>query len=183
MNRDIISKTPGGERILIGVILFVFGTLLFKATEFQVILPIRMVFAALAFFGIVQLGRGVIAWKYTDHKAFAENRSKQNLFVDVPIKNQEFGILHRIEDALIELVRTSKTVSIEVHSVDTANNIGTIHLCGKEADAMYVHVYATLARFALPNGIHLFPKPGQPIDTEINGKRVLMDIAKMEVHL
>lgn len=183
MNRDIISKTPGGERMLIGVILFVFGIILFKASEFQITLPIRMIFAAISLFGAIQFGRGVIAWKYSDRKAFAKDWQKQNLFVDVPIKNQELGILHSIEDALIELVRTSSTIQIEVHSVDTANNIGTIHLCGREADAMYAHIYATLARFALPGGVHLFPKPGRPIDTEINGKRILMDIAKMEVQL
>ena len=80
-------------------------------------------------------------------------------------------------------MRTSTAIKIDVHSVDTANNIGTIHLCGRSADAMYAHVYATLARFAPPGGIHLFPKPGRPIDTELNGKRILMDIPKMEVQL
>ena len=61
--------------------------------------------------------------------------------------------------------------------------MGTIHLSGREADAIFTHVYATLARFALPNGIHLFPKPGQPIDTAIHGKRVLLDMPKTEVML
>ena len=91
MNRDIISKTPGGERMLVGVILIVFGALLYKATEFQITLPVRMVFAALAFFGLVQLGRGLVAWKYTDREAFAESRIIQNLFVDVPLKGSGTG--------------------------------------------------------------------------------------------
>jgi len=101
--------------------------------------------------------------------------------LDIPIREGNYEILHEIEDALIEFIRNSKSVEIDLHSIDKANNMGTINLRGRDADAMFAHVYATLARFATPNGLHLFPKPGHAIDTEIHGKRLLMDLPSLEI--
>ncbi len=182
-NKDRISRTPGGEQMLAGVLVFGFGLLAYQGLQYQLGNIGTLVLLVVMGYGAVLLGRGIYLWKYSDHAAFAEGLRKENLFVDVPLKNLEVSILHVIEDALIDLVRTSKSIRIDIHSVDTANNMGTIHLSGREADAMFAHIYSTLARFALPNGIHLFPKPGQPIDAAIHGKRVLLDMPKTEVIL
>ena len=183
MNKDRIAKTPGGEQMLAGALVFAISFLAYHGLKYQLGAFGTLFLGACMLFGAIKLGRGLFFWKYGDHTAFAESLQKENLFVDVPLKEMEVSTLHTIEDALIELVRNSKKIRIDVHSVDTANNMGTIHLSGREADAIFTHVYATLARFALPNGIHLFPKPGQPIDTAIHGKRVLLDMPKTEVML
>ena len=181
MNNDRISKTPGGEQMLYGVIICGLGALLYSAFEYQLGNITRYILLGGILYGAVLFGRGVYAWKYTDPKAYAAERNRENLLVDVPIREQDYKILHEIEDALIELIRNSKSVEIDLHSIDKANNMGTINLHGQNADAMFAHVYATLSRFALPNGLHLFPKPGQPIDTEIHGKRLLMDLPSLEI--
>ncbi|MEM7289986.1 MAG: hypothetical protein AAF412_06405 [Pseudomonadota bacterium] len=183
MNKDRISTTPGGERMLIGGIAFGLAFLGFHGLRYQLGDVGTLAIFAVMTYGAIQFGRGVFDWKYADRKKFAAQLNEEHLFVDVPLKDLEISTLHRIEDALFELIRSSKTIEINLHSVDKANNIGTIHLSGKQADAMYVQIYATLARFALPNGIHLFPKSGRPIDTEIHGKRVLLDMPKTEVQL
>ena len=183
MNKDRIARTPGGEQMLAGAVVFAIAFLAYHGLKYQIGNLGTLVLAAVMMMGAIQMGRGLYMWKYGDHKAFAENLTRENLFVDVPLKDMQVATLHQIEDALIELVRNSKRIHIDVHSVDTANNMGTIHLSGREADAMFTHVYATLARFALPNGVHLFPKPGQPVDTAIHGKRVLLDMPKTEVIL
>lgn len=181
MNNDRISNTPGGEQMLMGGIVFGLALLCYQAFEYSLGDLGKLVLLAAMMFGAAQLGRGIWAWKYSDRKTFAEERLRQNLFVDIPIREGNYEILHEIEDALIELIRNSKSVEIDLHSIDKANNMGTINLHGRDADAMFAHVYATLAKFAMPNGLHLFPKPGHPIDTEIHGKRLLMDLPSLEI--
>lgn len=169
--------------MLIGGIAFGLAFLAFHGLRYQLGDIGKLVIFAIMAYGAIQFGRGLFDWKYADRKKFTAQLNEENLFVDVPLKDLEVSILHRIEDALFELIRSSKTIEINLHSVDKANNIGTIHLSGKQADAMFAQIYATLARFALPNGVHLFPKSGKPIDAEIKGKRVLMDMPKTEVLL
>lgn len=174
MNNDRIANTPGGERILIGMIVLGLSLLVFAAYRYQLSDLARMIIFGAMVYGAVQLIRGLWAYKYADRKAFAVERNNENLFVDLPLENNGPQVMHKIEDALIEVIRNSQTLKINLHSVDTINNIGTIHLSGKQADAIFSHVYSTLARFAIPEGIHLYPKPGQPIDPELRGKRVLL---------
>ncbi len=181
MNNDRISKTPGGEQMLSGAIIFGFGAVLYSSLEYQVGDITKYILLAGMMYGAVLLGRGVWAWKYTDRKVFDAERTRQNLFIDVPIREGNYKILHEIEDALIELIRNSKSVEIDLHSIDKANNMGSINLHGRDADAMFSHIYAILAPFATSNGLHLFPKPGQPIDTEIHGKRLLIDLPSLEI--
>ena len=181
MNNDRISNTPGGEQMLMGGIVFGLSLLCYQAFQYSLGTLGQLVLLAAMMFGAAQLGRGIWAWKYADRKTFAEQRHTQNLLVDIPIREGNYEILHEIEDALIEFIRNSKSVEIDLHSIDKANNMGTINLRGRDADAMFAHVYATLARFATPNGLHLFPKPGHAIDTEIHGKRLLMDLPSLEI--
>ena len=183
MNNDRISNTPGGERMLYGGIAFALALVAYQGLRYELGAFGQFVLIGFMAFGAVQFGRGVFEWKYGDRERFARLKTGENLFVDIPLKNRELTLLHKIEDALIELIAGSKNVKIELHSVDKANNMGTIHLRGEQADAMFAHVHATLARFALPNGLHLFPKPGAPIDTEIRGKRLLLDLPGTEVVL
>ena len=181
MNNDRISKTPGGEQMLMGGIVFGLSLLCYQAFEYSLGDFGKLVLLAVMMFGAAQLGRGIWAWKYTDRKVFDAERARENLYVDIPIREKNYEILHEIEDALIELIRISKSVEIDLHSIDKANNIGTINLHGRNADAMFAYVYETLGRFATPKGLHLFPKPGHPIDAEIHGKRLLMDLPSLEL--
>ncbi len=181
MNRDIISRTPGGERMLVGAILFGFGLILFKATEFQFALPIRVIFAALGAFGLVQLARGVITWKYADRSAIDRSDALENLLIDVPLTVGDTGKLHRIEDALIDAFRSDNSVIINDHVIDRPNEIGTIHLSGRSSDELYRKVHAPLCRVTRQPDVPIFPKFGQRIDPEIGGKRVLLDVRKMEL--
>lgn len=181
MNNDRISNTPGGEQMLAGAIVFGLAFLFYQAFHYSVGDLGKLVLLGVMLFGAAKLGHGVYLWKYKDRKVFAEERASQNLLVDVPIRENNYAILHEIEDALIELIRNSKSVEIDLHSIDKANNMGTINLHGRDADAMFAYIYATLAKFAMPNGLHLFPKPGQPIDTEIHGKRLLIDLPSLEL--
>ncbi len=167
--------------MLMGGIVFGLSVLCYQAFEYSLGDLGKLVLLASMMFGAAQLGRGIWAWKYTDLEEFDAERSRQNLFVDVPIREGNYEILHEVEDALIEFIRSSKSVEIDLHSIDKANNMGTINLHGRDADAMFAHIYSTLARFATPNGLHLFPKPGSPIDTEIHGKRLLMDLPSLEI--
>lgn len=183
MNNDRISNTPGGEQMLVGVIVLSLSIVFYNAAKYSLGTLPKLLFFAAMIYGGVQIGRGLWAWKYQDRESFNAERSRQNLLVDVPVRDGNYEILHEIEDALIALIRTSKSVEIDLHSIDKANNMGTINLHGRDADAMFAHVYATLARFATPNGLHLFPKPGQPIDTEIRGKRLLIDLPSLEISL
>ena len=169
--------------MLSGAIIFGFGALLYQAYQYELGGFLKYTLLAGMLYGAVLLGRGVYSWKYTDRKTFDAERTRENLYVDVPIREKNYEILREIEDALIELIRTSKSVEIDLHSIDKANNMGTINLHGRDADAMFAHIYATLARFATPNGLHLFPKPGHPIDAEIHGKRLLMDLPSLEISL
>ena len=181
MNNDRISRTPGGEQMLSGALMFGFGAVLYTSLEYQVGDITKYIFLAGMIYGAVLFGRGIWAWKYTDRAEFDAMRSRQNLFVDIPIREGNYEILHEVEDALIEFIRTSKSVEIDLHSIDKANNMGTIILHGRDADAMFAYVYSTLAKFTTPNGLHLFPKPGSPIDTEVHGKRLLMDLPSLEI--
>lgn len=181
MNNDRISRTPGGEQMLSGAIIFGFGAVLYTSLEYQVGDITKYIFLAGMAYGGVLLARGIWAWKYTDRTEFDALRSRQNLFIDIPIREGNYEILHEVEDALIEFIRNSKSVEIDLHSIDKANNMGTINLHGRDADAMFAHVYSTLAKFTTPNGLHLFPKPGSPIDTEVHGKRLLMDLPSLEI--
>ena len=172
MNNDRISRTPGGERILQGGITTVLALMVWLGLRFELGPYVKTIVFAVMAFGFVQLVRGVIDWKYTDKAEFLANQRKHNLLIDVPILENDKGDLHRIEDALIEQIRNAKTIEIEIHSIDTANNVGTVHLIGRNADAMFAQIYATLARFAKQGGLNLFPPQGQDIDPEIWGKRV-----------
>lgn len=180
MNNDRISNTPGGERILFGAVAFGFSLAIYAGLRYELgTFGAILVFSFMAI-GAVQLVRGLFEWKYADRRAFANSRRKQSLLIDVPINGDDKRALHAIEDALIDLIRVSKTVDIEMHSIDTANSVGTIHLVGANADAMFAHVYSTLARFAKPSGLNLFPPQGQDIDTETHGKRVFIVLQDRE---
>jgi len=183
MNNDRISNTPGGEQMLAGAIVFLVALLFYQGFRYSLGDLGQLVVLGFMLFGAAKIGHGIYLWKVTDPETFAQERGMENLLVDVPIREGNYEILHEIEDALIELIRNSKTVEIDLHSIDKANAMGTINLHGRNADAMFAHVYATLARFAVPNGLHLFPKPGQPVDTEIRGKRLLMDLPSLEISL
>lgn len=180
MNNDRIAQTPGGERMLIGGIALAIALSLWFGLQYHLgTIGKMVVFAALAI-GVVQLGRGLFEWKYTERRAFASKRRKQNLLIDVPISGGNNRTFLAIEDALIDLIRNSKSVDIEMHRIDTANKVGTVHLTGSNADAMFAHVYATLARFTKTSGLNLFPSQGQDIDTEIYGKRVFLVLQEKE---
>jgi hypothetical protein len=183
MNNDRISNTPGGEKMLVGGIVLGLSLVFYNAVKYNASISTKLFFMATMAYGAVQLGRGIWAWKYADRESFNAERSRQNLLVDIPIRDGNYEILHEVEDALIDLIRISKSVDIDLHSIDKANNMGTINLHGRDADAMFAYVYATLAKFATPNGLHLFPKPGHPIDTEIHGKRLLIDLPSLEISL
>jgi len=183
MNNDRISNTPGGEQMLAGGVIFILALLFYQGFRYSLGDLGQVLVLGFMLFGAAKLGHGVYLWKVTDRQRFAEERHAENLLVDVPIREGNYEILHEIEDALIELIRNSRTVEIDLHSIDKANAMGTINLHGRNADAIFAHVHATLARFAVPNGLHLFPKPGQPIDTEIRGKRLLMDLPSLEISL
>ena len=183
MNNDRISKTPGGERMLVGVIVLCFGILVYSAARFHIANWIEYLLFAVIAYGAIQFVRGLFQWKYTDHGLFARLLQQQNLYIDIPLANSDVTTLHVVEDALIEALRNSRRVSIKGHTVDTVNNVGTIHLHGGQADAVFSQIFAVLGQFSLPGGLHIFPKQGQQIDTAINGKRVLMDMPKAEVIL
>ncbi|KAG1702683.1 Methylcrotonoyl-CoA carboxylase subunit alpha, mitochondrial [Nymphon striatum] len=144
--------------MLSGAIIFGLGVLLYSALEYQLGDITKYILLAGMVYGAVLLGRGAYAWKYTDRQTFDAERRHENLFVDVPIREQNYKILHEIEDALIEHIRNSKSVEIDLHSIDKANNMGTINLHGKDADAMFAHIYATLARFASGDNTIMFSK-------------------------
>ncbi len=174
MNNDRISNTPGGERMLLGGIVFGLALAGYAGLQYELGFVGRIItFGAMAF-GLVQLVHGVIEWKYTDPAKFAADKPLENLFVDVPLAGRGLEALHAVEDALIDLIRVSKSTAIHLHSIDTANNVGIIHLTGRSADAMFTHIFSTLATFAKPDGLKLFPPAGQQIDTELHGKRVML---------
>ena len=172
MNNDRISRTPGGESMLQGGILLALGFIAWLGLRYELGSLGKGVIILIMAFGALQLLHGLVKWKYTDREIFAAQQRKHNLLIDVPILENDKGDLHRIEDALIEQIRNAKTIEIEIHSIDTANNVGTVHLIGRNADAMFAQIYATLARFAKQGGLNLFPPQGQDIDPEIWGKRV-----------
>lgn len=182
MNNDRISNTPGGERMLFGAIVLGFAFMAWQGLRYELGTFGHWFLVVLMGVGAVQFVRGVIDWKYTSRETFLATKAMENLFVDVPLTGQPADILHAIEDALIELIRNSSSVEIKMQSIDTANNMGTVHMTGRNADAMYMHVFATLSRFTTRDGLHLFPNPGQPIDTEIHGKRLLMDLPGKELN-
>ncbi len=181
MNNDRISNTPGGEQMLVGGIILVLALVFYQGFKYSLGDLSQLILLGVILYGAVIFGRGLWTWKYADRKEFDAARSRQNLFVDVPIREDNYEILHEIEDALIMLIHSSKSVEIDLHSIDKANNMGTINLHGRDADAMFAHIYSTLARFTTANGLHLFPKPGQAIDAEIHGKRLLMDLPSLEI--
>ena len=181
MGKDIISRTPGGERILVGAILLLFGVVLFKATEFKLGLPIRMMFAAIGAFGVVQVVRGLITWKYADRNALEKLVLSENLLIDVPLKEGNPKHLHLIEDTLINALRTDGDVIINNHAMDRPNAVGTMYLSGESADELYRKVHAPLCRVTRQPNVPIFPKFGQRIDPEIGGKRVLLDVRTMEM--
>ncbi len=181
MNDDQISNTPGGERMLLGGIVLGFTYVAWHGLRYELGTTGKTVVCALAAYGVFQLFRGVVAWKYTDRRAFEAAREKEHLLIDVPLIEGNRDALNAIEDALVELIENSKNIDIEMQSIDWANEMGTIHLRGKSADAIYMQVYATLAKFAGHDGLVLFPKPGQPIDTEIHGKRLMVGLPGRKV--
>ena len=77
MNNDRISKTPGGEQMLSGVIIFAFGALLYRAFQYELGDFVRYILLAGMLYGAVMIGRGIYAWKYTDRKAFAAEYNNQ----------------------------------------------------------------------------------------------------------
>ena len=181
MNDDRIANTPGGEQMLIGAIVFGVAFATYQGLKYElgnfgtVIITLAMAI------GAAMIGRGLYQWKYADRSAFEAKRHTQHLYIDIPLRDQDLTLLHKIEDALIERIRGSKSVSIELHSVDAANDMGTIHLIGREADAMFAFTYSALAPFALPDGLRIFPRQGMPIDTEIHGKRVMVSLLSVEL--
>ena len=181
MDLDHIFKTPGCDRLLAGAIIFGLGLLVYKAFEYQMGIFLEITCLLVMAYGAIKFGHGLFTWKYAHRDEFLGKRSKENLLVDIPLNGKDTSMLLTIEDALIEQVRNSNLLSHDGHSIDAPNEMGTIHLCGLQADAMFAQVYATLSRFALPNGLHLFPREGQPIDTVINGKRVLIDLPSLEL--
>jgi hypothetical protein len=181
MNNDRIANTPGGERMLWGAIALAIAVFAYAGLRYELGQIGRVVLLVIFTYGLYQFGRGLVEWKYSDPKDFVASKARENLYVDIPLKGQPAETLNIIEDALIQLIRSSKSVAIKMQSIDTANNVGTVHLTGMNSDAMYAHVFSTLAPFVTKNGLHLFPKPGQPIDTEIHGKRLLLDMPSREL--
>ncbi|MDJ0612693.1 MAG: hypothetical protein QNJ29_03390 [Rhizobiaceae bacterium] len=181
MNNDRISNTPGGERMLLGGIVLGFAYVAWHGLRYELGIIGNVFFGALAAYGAVQLFRGIVAWKYIDRETFEAAREKEHLLIDVPLINGNRDALNAIEDALVALIESSRNIEIEMQSIDWANEMGTIHLRGKSADALYAHVFSTLARFAGPTGLVLFPNPGMPIDTEIHGKRLMVGLPGRKV--
>lgn len=181
MNNDPLSNTPGGNQIVAGVIIFVFGCVAYQAFRFQMGDLSKLILIAVMAYGAAKVGRGLYQYKYTDRKLFSFLRQRENLFIDVPLRDHDTGMLHAIEDAVLLSVGKSNRIKIYGHTIDAPNKIGTIHLYGGQADAMFAQVYATLAKFTVSGGVHIFPKQGQRIDAAIKGKRVLMDLPRREV--
>jgi len=181
MNNDRISNTPGGEQMLAGAIIFFFGMMAYQAFRYQMGDWSQLIVFAVMFYGAVKFGHGLFRYKYADRKLFAFLRQREHLYIDVPLTDHDTDMLHRVEDAVLLQVGKSKRVKMYGHTIDTPNKVGTIHLYGGQADAMFAQTYAALAQFALPGGLHLFPKQGAPVDAAINGKRVLIDLPKREV--
>lgn len=181
MNNDQISNTPGGDRMLLGGIVLGFAYIAWHGLRYELGLFGKAVIFAIMAYGVFQLFRGVVAWKYTDRRTFEAAREKEHLLIDVPLINGNRMALNAIEDALVELIENSSNIDIQMQSIDWANEMGTIHLCGENADALYSHVFSTLARFAGPTGLVLFPNPGMPIDTEIHGKRLMVGLPGRKV--
>lgn len=181
MNNDRISNTPGGEQMLAGAIIFLFALVSYYAFRYQMGDWSKLIIFAVMLYGAIKFGRGLFQYKYADRKLFAFLRQRQNLYIDVPLNEHDTSILHAIEDAVLLAVGKSKRIKMYGHTIDWPNTIGTIHLYGGQADAMFAQVYAVLAKFALPGGVHIFPKQGMDVDAAINGKRVLIDLPKREV--
>lgn len=181
MNNNRITKVPGGDAMLIGGAVLVFALLVFNAYQYRLGSIARLVLYAGMLWGGANFVRGAFRWKYTDRRTFAAGTNHENLFIDVPLNGVDVSMLHKIEDAVIDRVRQSNLIKHDGHSIDSPNAMGTIYLCGKQADAMFAQVYSALAKFAMPNGLHLFPLQGQPVDAAINGKRVLVDLPSVEL--
>jgi len=176
MNNDRISNTPGGNRILAGIIIFAFGFLAYQAFKFQMGNWSQLIVFGVMFYGAAQIGRGLFQYKYADRQLFAFLRQREHLYIDVPLSEHGVAMLHTIEDAILLAVGKSKRIKMYGHTIDAPNKVGTIHLFGGQADAMFAQVYTVLAKFALSGGVHIFPHQGQPVDAAINGKRVLIDL-------
>jgi len=182
MTTSPISNTPGMSRIFVGVVIFGFSFLVFHAFRYQLGDMSRLILFAIMLYGAVQFGRGLFEWKYTDRKLFTFLRQRENLFIDVPLREHDASMLHKIEDEVLLKVGKSKRIKMHGHTIDAPNKMGTIHLYGGEADAMFAQVYSALSQHALPGGVHIFPKQGMPVDTAINGKRVLIDLQSKGVN-
>ena len=181
MNNDRISNTPGGDRMLLGAVVLGFAYFAWLGLRYELGAVGSVILFGVMAYGAVQLFRGVWAWKYTDRQAFEAARAKENLLIDVPLINGNRDPLNAIEDALLALIENSPGIDIEMQSIDWANEMGTIHLQGRNADAMYSHIFSTLARFVGPSALVLFPNPGMPIDTEIHGKRLMVGLPGRKV--
>ena len=181
MNNDFFSNTPGGERMLLGAVVLGFAYVAWLGLQYELGTFGSAILVGVMAYGVVQLFRGVWAWKYTDRQVFEAARAKENLLIDVPLIDGNRDPLNAIEDALADLIENSSNIDIEMQSIDWANEMGTIHLRDKNADAIYSHIFSTLARFVGPSAIVLFPNPGSPIDTEIHGKRLMVGLPGRKV--
>ena len=101
MNNDRISNTPGGERMLLGGIVLGLALIGYAGLRYEIGKFGFGVLMLIMAWGLVQLGRGLFEWKYTDRKAFDEARARQNLLIDVPTINGSRDTLNAMEDALV----------------------------------------------------------------------------------
>ncbi|MEM7289697.1 MAG: hypothetical protein AAF412_04895, partial [Pseudomonadota bacterium] len=104
MNLDRSSNTPGGDRMLFGGIVFVFGFIAWQAFRYDAgDLAKGLLFVVMAL-GAAQVLRGLYQWKYADRSAFAAaNEQRENLLIDVPLIDGNRQMLNAIEDAVVIL--------------------------------------------------------------------------------
>jgi hypothetical protein len=176
MHNDLIARIPGGDRMAGGAVLFAIGLVLFNYFEFQSLAFVRLPLAAVSAYGFFKFSQGLVEWKYSNSSLHTLLNQPEHLLIDIPLHGGDLTTLHAVEDVLIEFCRERKTVCVEGHTVDRPNDIGTIRLKGRQADAMFASVYRVLARFSLGGTVSVFPPAGEQPDPEIRGKRVLMNV-------
>lgn len=161
-----------------GLLALAFGLFMVEQLRYQSFIFARLPFAAFGAYGVFQFARGLVEWKYSNTALNEILNQPEYLFIDIPLIEGDLSGLHKVEDALIEHLRERKTITLEGHSVDRPNNIGTICLKGRQADAMFANVHNVLRVFAPTQQLTTFPKPGDAIDTEIGGKRIIMHVSR-----
>lgn len=176
MNNDLLGRIPGGDRMVGGFIALAFGIFMFQTLKYQSLIFVRMPFALVGAYGVFQFFRGLIEWKYSNTKLNEILNPYQYLFIDIPFYGDDLTGLYKLEDSLIEFLRTRKTITMEGHVIDRPNKVGTICLKGRQADAIFANIFVVLSSHSSTGQIDIFPKTGDPIDTESRGKRVLMHV-------